>query len=157
MAPTTTQTAVADLRSDLDDLLAPLRSRLSVIDALIASRETELKDLRDARRQVARMMDIADPAPAAKKKAAKTSPSGGLAVKAETLNEVEDWLRQRASRLNSNGGFSGPTLQRDFGFDLIAKATLRNALNQLHDQGRLLLDHRGKGGALFYKVPTDGR
>lgn len=140
----------AELRTELEALLVPVRERVTAIDLLIAEREAELKDLRAARRDAVKIIGVLDPRPAPAKQ--KTSPNGKVIATA-TLERVAEWLRAHADELNA-GGFSAPSLLEEHGFDLVSRATTNHALTALHADGRIRLDRRGRGGAKFYKVVT---
>jgi hypothetical protein len=143
----------AELRSELEALLGPVRERLADLDKLIEEREAELGELRQARRDAAKIVGVLDPDSVPKKVGRPPKSSLVSHVAPDTLDRVYDWLVAHPE-VSGNGGFSAPSLIRDTDFNLVSRATLTNVFAHLHEQGRLRLDHRGMGGAKFFKVVT---
>lgn len=166
---TTTSRELTELRSTLDGMLAPLRQRLKTLDESIAEHEGILEELRAARTQARRAVVALDPegeeAAAQKAKYAnnKKAPTDRAraseqGVSQDRLAEVEKFLRDNQRELETNGGFYAAGLSRHPGFMHLgptesARSQLaNNAFKVLHDRGVIRLDHKGSGGAKYYKL-----
>jgi DNA-binding transcriptional ArsR family regulator len=141
-------TDLADVDAIVNDMLTPLRETLARIDAEIAEHEAAIARLKQARAKPARILAAAErtpKAPGPKPGAKKTSNAG---VAPDKLAALTDWLHA-----NTNGeAFHASGIDRREDFTLMSQATLSHALSVLADQGVIRLDHRGSGGAKFYKL-----
>jgi DNA-binding transcriptional ArsR family regulator len=137
----------------LDEILNPLRDTLAQIDEAIAAHErtieqhkVEIAALRQQRAKPARVLAAAQRPPG--KKPGPKKNGGPTGVAPEKLDQLTDWLRA-----NLNGeAFHASGIDRREDFTLMSQATLSHALSVLADQGVIRLDHRGSGGAKFYKL-----
>lgn len=148
MTETLTTQAVEDA---LDALAAPLHAQLQTLDTMIEETTAEVYKLRSTRAKLKKALELINPAAVpAKKKEQLSQRDRGVAP--ATLTGIENWILERKEELNGNGGFSAPELFRDYGFGLCSDATLNKALGLLHNREVIRLDHRGSGGAKYYKV-----
>jgi Mn-dependent DtxR family transcriptional regulator len=138
-----------NVRAELVNLAAPLRTQVKALDKEIADAESALADMHATRRDAARALSLLDPTFEPKSKPGpkpKTSSSGGTHVAPDTVDRIQTWLRAHA-----NGEPFAPRELMEAGYDVTSRATLTNALHQMHEQGLLRLDRRGMGGAKFYR------
>ena len=73
-------------------------------------------------------------------------------ISPDTVQAVEKRLHEIASEVNGDGGFTVTSLRRDHGFSNYPQSTLQKAIAVLYERDLLRLDHRGRGGAHYYKV-----
>jgi hypothetical protein len=147
-----TESDLLNVEQALNELIAPLRERATALEAVIEKKQSELAALQAARRRVMKTLATLDPEMPAPGRKPGSAASQNKVVAPETLERVTAWLREHQKEINGNGGFSAPTLVTQFGFDVVSRATLTHALKELHADGVLRLDHRGMGGAKFYKM-----
>lgn len=144
----------AEMAALTTKLAAPLREQLGKLEDLIEERVVELEELRSARNEARRMLERVDPLSKPEKKTKpgpKTTTAGR--VSPDTVNAVHSrMLEIGVSDLNGNGGFTVTSLRRDFGFSDIPQSTMQKAVAVLYERDNLRLDHRGRGGAHYYKV-----
>jgi len=140
------------VREQIAGLAAPLREQLRRVDEACAAKQAELNLLRETQRELRTALRAVDPSFREETKAAKRAPTNGGGrkhVAPETLNEILEWMGRHASRFPD--GFCASPLARERDFPW-SQATASAALITLHDSGTIRLDHRGTGGAKYYKV-----
>lgn len=142
-----TTNEVTAVRAEMAAMAAPLRQKLTDLEALIETRVAELETLRSTRNEARKLLAIVDPSSVPEKKTTKTG-----RVSSETVQAVEKRLHDKVPDVNGNGGFTVTSLRRDHGFGDFSQSTLSKALAVLHERDLIRLDHRGRGGAHFYKV-----
>jgi hypothetical protein len=147
-------TAAAEMRSELEHLVEPLTGQLERTLAMIEAKESDLKELRRSASNMRRVLDLLAPEkPVVKRKRAQKGDGSPWGVHPETFANVENWLIENRERIDSdeNGGFSGSGLIREHGFKIVGRHTLDTVLGALHERGTIRLDHKGHGGARFWR------
>ena len=141
---------VTAVRAEMTAMAAPLRAKLAELEKLIEARVAELEELRGTRNEARKMLAIVDPSSVPAKKATKTTVA--TRVSQETVAAVEKRLHDKLSEVNGDGGFTATSLRREHGFGDFSQSTLSKALAALHERDLIRLDHRGRGGAHYFKV-----
>lgn len=124
-------------RETLDDVLAPLRAQRDTVENAIAEKEQELKELRNVRSEIVRVLSAAEP----KKTRAKRKPGETVlqSVSAAKLDALTEYVRNAFD----SEAFSGPEIMKRGDFDLMSEPTLRSALENLSARGVIRLDSVG--------------
>ena len=138
------------VREQIAELAVPLREQFEAVEQSVELKQAELAELRTIRAELLRTLRHIDPS--FKKPMPKKDLNGGFKAKQvaeETLQRVEVFLRAHDEEFPE--GFAASPVSRHPEFEW-SQATASAALNVLHDEGRLRLDHKGLGGAKFYKL-----
>lgn len=141
-----------NVRKDIAELAAPLKARLIDLRVTITAKQQELDELKQAAREAQRVLDILEP-PEPKERKTRDR-SGRQSVHPQTLANVQAWLLDHRELIDGNGGFSVPDLLKKHGLNIVSRATLTHAMNELHDIGFVRLDHKGTGGAKYWRLVT---
>jgi len=138
------------VRESLAALSAPLREQLSQVEEALSKQEAEVKRLRELRSEIRGALVRVDPSYV--HPSTPFSKNGGKKkneISSERVEQILGLLRSNESRLPDEG-FTATTLERMF--PGVSQSTYAKALNVLHDRGDIRLDHRGRGGANYWKL-----
>jgi hypothetical protein len=145
-----------NIRSNLMQLIEPIRDQLDALDNEIAQAEQNLAVMRQTRRDTVRALSVIDPtfvtATEQKPKPKSPRPESRTKISSETLTSVRDWIVDHRTELNTTS-FSAAGLRRrdDWGLPFRQQPTVE-ALKRLHEEGLLRLDSTGVAGSRYYKV-----
>lgn len=145
-----------NIRSNINQLVEPLRDQLDELDTELATAEKSLAFLRQTRRDLVRVLSLIDPTfvtatPVVK---VKGSPPP-LHVSHKTLEDIRQWLYEHSNQL-SKESFSAASIRKTHGFSMYSQSITLTALKILHNEGFLRLDHTGVAGSRYYKVVSGG-
>ena len=121
--------------ADFSELTEMIQARLDIIEERIE----ELNELRKIRTRLTTMLHAANPESKPKSKPKGSQPSEDLVLK------VMEWLQTRRLELSENGGFRVADLIERDDFNLTGPSSLAKAMEVLHEQGVVTLDHWLKG------------
>jgi response regulator of citrate/malate metabolism len=119
----------------MSDYLEPLREEMSATEARLTELETEVVELRKKRTVIGRALTTLDPQWAANHKPKKRT-GGTHGITQERLDEIFGEIERRWPTEPVNAKMVSDALG-------IHTTTINRALKQLHDQGRIRLDHMG--------------
>lgn len=143
------EVTVETVREQLAQLSAPLRAQLDQVETNLIERERELAGLRELRRELRRGLSAVDPSFAAQnggsKKALRSKAQG---VSDERVQWVLAFIREHAAEFPD--GFTATGLERIA--PGVSNSTFAKSLAVLHARGDIRLDHRGRGGANYWKL-----
>lgn len=140
------------IHDSLTRLIAPLKEQLVELDAEIARTEEQLGALRQTKRDVVVVLARLDPTsiPTKEKSVGTAKPKK---VSFESVEVVRNWIDERKTELNSNGGFNATALRKRDDYTIgYRQQTMVDVLKHLHDRGYLRLHHTGIAGSRFYQV-----
>lgn len=129
------------LRDDLDAILAPVREQVEEIDRQLAHKQTELQELKEARRQRVAVLRAADRSPV------KPGPKKGSGASVPSPQRIEQVFRYLQENFRDEE-FSVPILikREDFRARVpLSQSPLNKILRQLSERGLIRLDHIGAG------------
>lgn len=147
-------TTSENIRSNLTQLIEPLRDQLEELDSEIGVTEQRLAFMRQTKRDVTRALALIDPTFVT---TTETKPKNykGPHVAPKTLSDVREWLSARSDEF-SKESFSAASIRRDQGYSMYSQSITLTALKVLHSEGFLRLDHTGVAGSRYYKVVSNG-
>jgi len=138
------------VRESIVALTGPLREQLDEVDKACTVKQSELNTLRELQRELRSALRAVDPNYVHPN--TKSNKNGGgkkNEIAAERVNQILAQIRQAQDRLPDDG-FTATTLERMFPGTSVS--TFGKALHVLHDRGDIRLDHRGRGGANYWKL-----
>lgn len=151
------ETMIDKVRDDLRALLAPLQQQLEQIDSRLDEIETERDQLRQARRELVLVVArLNGDTPPGKPGPRPGSPRAIAAnrrprnVGKRKLDAAMRWVEEQgatAGDLTAASVAAATGLRRD---------TVRKALQQMHEQGRIRLVRTGEHHQRFYRLVGDG-
>lgn len=140
------------VRERIAELSAPLREQYEAVEEAIAEKNAELLNLRELRTDIVRALSAVDPTfKTAKQTEIAARKNGGHKkneVSAERVNIVLEFIREHVDEFPE--GFTATSLERIS--PGTSQSTFAKALAVLHSRGDIRLDHRGRGGANFWKL-----
>jgi hypothetical protein len=147
-------TKASEVRSSIEASLAPLRGHLETITAALAEKEQEVSELKELKRQVERMIELADPSferegkPGRKNKPGATVRANKVGL--ANMEHIRGIIAEHADEWPD--GFRATELAAYTGLD---GSTIGKCLKRLAAEGTLRLDRQtgGPSGGNFYK-PT---
>jgi len=143
-----------EVEKTLSEILAPTRELEEKLATRIEELEAELSETRLQRSKLKGVLRALDPIYAAQEQASKerkASDNKRLHVSDELVGRIEKWMRQNVDEVNGNGGVTATDLSREQAIGA-AQSSCSKTLQVLHDRGVVRLDHRGRGGAKYYKL-----
>jgi hypothetical protein len=142
---------MSTLREQQGELVDPLSERLNELNALIATREAELVELRKMRTATTGVLRMLAPERLPETKKQQQPRRRGRPGVTPALDHLFAWLNEHNDEYPD--GVSAPQIVRHESWDGASRASVTKALTLLHEQGRITLTSRkGSGGAKFYKV-----
>ena len=144
-----------EAQRQIEELVAPLRTTLAAFDAKAAELEAELASVKESRRQVKRMLDLADGTtgkPGPKKNYPKGRVAGAGAANVRTLGEWLQDNRDEVARRWPDGFIARDMYEAkaEHGVDR-SMPSFNVYLLELANQGVIRLDHV-LNNAKFYKL-----
>lgn len=141
---------------EIDELVQPLRTTLAAFDEKVAELESELREVRESRRQVKRMLDLADgkgtPGP---KKGTKPVSRGTPGMGDANATKLGEWIRTDPERwADGITARQAESAWQEHGIQRSVSA-FNNYLNILTERGLLRLD-RLDGNTKIYKLTQGG-
>lgn len=148
---TPTSDRIRELQQAIAGTLDPIRQQLAEIESLISELELELDELRKLRTAARKLLAVTDPeVPIRGRRSAQgaTTLPRTHPVAAAKLRAVEDHVR---STYGDGREFTGAEIDESGALPL-KRPLIINALNQLHGDGVLRIDHLGQGGRKFFRL-----
>jgi hypothetical protein len=145
------------------EITQPLVEQYENLDRTIKEREVEIVSMRKARTQLRGMLRSINPelVPTVSKNGKRKQFAKDKNVAEHKVVRFSEWLQAHAEEINASGGIhasgiinsNGTVLHDDWDPEIMNnQSALSKAFQMLHDRGIVRLDHRGNGGAKYYKV-----
>ena len=147
------------LREQMQDILAPVHAQAAAVETAIAEKAAELEELRAVRRDIARLLNAANPGakpgpPKKRNRPGGRSQNGRYPVSDAKLEAVIEFVKKH---LADQETFRGPDIFKHPDWNEASHATVTKALDILADRHVIRLDHIGKDRSKNYKLVNRGQ